>query len=60
MTKEINMTNWGVRLVLPRTEQKYPYVPVMFCDIAARKERMLAAHGRVYEKIKFKQEWKTV
>lgn len=45
------MTNWGVRLVLPRTEQKYPYVPVMFCDIAARKERMLAAHSRVYEKI---------
>lgn len=54
------MTNWGVRLMLPRTEQKYPHVPVMFCNVTARKEQMLAAHGRVYEKIEFKHEWRSV
>lgn len=54
------MTNCGVRLMLPRTEQKYPYVPAMFCDVNSRKEQMLAAHGRVYEKIEFKHEWRSV
>lgn len=54
------MTVWGVKFVLPRTEQKYPYVPVMFCDVKARKERMLAGYGKIYEKIPNTYNWRPV
>ena len=56
----INMTNWGVKFVLPRTEQKYPHVPVMFCDVKTRKERMLAGYGKIYEKIPNTYNWRPV
>lgn len=46
------MTNFGVRITIPVTDErfdKFPFLPARMCGIKTRKEYMLAPYNKIYE-----------